>query len=140
MFKSWLISSNKSSRRLIRRPRARGSARAHHVMSRSNNGQRASSRPKANGGLGVENEYRHGAQSTSVVRRNQLWNTFSVVFVLHAGARVDVSVSRPVVSSFCSAIRHASLRRDVDLQARYYSLEPGALLRPRHRSSSMRTD
>lgn len=33
---------------------------AHHVMSRSNNGQRASSWPKTIGRLGVENEYRDG--------------------------------------------------------------------------------
>ena len=57
-------------------------------------------RYKAIGGLGVVNEYRDGAQSTSVVCRNQLWDTFSVVFVLHTGARLDVSVARPVVSFF----------------------------------------
>jgi hypothetical protein len=55
----------------------------------------AFSRPKAIGGLAVDNDYRDDAQSASVVCRNQLWNPFSVVFVLRAGARSDVSVAQP---------------------------------------------
>jgi hypothetical protein len=65
MFKSWLISSNGSSRRLTGQSRAHGSAPLYRIMIRRNNGQRASSRPKAIGELGVDNEYRDGAQSTS---------------------------------------------------------------------------
>jgi hypothetical protein len=53
---------------------------------------------KAIGGLEVDNEYRDGTQSTFVVCRNQLWNTYSVVFVFHNGPRLDVYASRPVVS------------------------------------------
>ena len=95
----------------------------------------AFSRPKAIGGLAVDNDYRDDAQSASVVCRNQLGNPFSVVFVLRAGARSDVSVAQPVVSFVSRAVRHASLRRDVDLQDRHTSLEPGSLHRPPHRAS-----
>jgi hypothetical protein len=109
MFKSWLIFFQWEQSKADSAARVRAVRHGPSCHDRSNNGQRASSWPKAIGRLGVDHEYRDGAQSTSVVRRNQLWNTFSVVFVLHAGARVDVSVSRPVVSSFRSAIRHASL-------------------------------
>ena len=85
----------------------------------------AFSRPQAIGALAVDHDYRDDAQSASVVCRNQLWNPFSVVFVLRAGARSDVSVAQPVVSFVSRAVRHASLRRDVDLQDRHTSLEPG---------------
>src|SRR6476620_10994487 len=95
----------------------------------------AVSLPKAIGGLAVDNDYRDDTQSASVVCRNQLWNPFSVVFVLRAGARSDVSVAQPVVSFVSRAVRHASLRRDVDLQDRHTSLEPGSLHRSPHHAS-----
>lgn len=95
----------------------------------------AFSRPKAIGGLAVDHDYRDDAQSASVVYRNQLWNPFSVVFVLRAGARSDVSVAQPVVSFVSRAVRHASLRRDVDLQDRHPSLKPGSLHRPPYHAS-----
>ena len=91
--------------------------------------------PQAFDGLAVDNDYRDDAQSASVVCRNQLWNPFSVVFVLRAGARSDVSVAQPVVSFVSRAVRHASLRRDVDLQDRHTSLEPGSLHRSPHHAS-----
>jgi hypothetical protein len=56
MFKSWLIFSNGSSRR-VNWAAAHGSALPYRIMIRRNNGQRASSRPKAIGGLGADNEY-----------------------------------------------------------------------------------
>src|SRR5258705_871563 len=75
----------------------------------------AFSRPQAIGALAVDHDYRDDAQSASVVCRNQLWNPFSVVFVLRAGARSDVSVARPVVSFVSRAVRHASLRRGMSI-------------------------
>jgi hypothetical protein len=45
----------------------------------------------------MDNEYRNSAQGTSVVYSNQLWNFVSVVFVLYAGTRLDVSASRQMV-------------------------------------------
>ena len=62
--------------------------------------------PQAFDGLALDNDYRDDAQSASVVYRNQLWNPFSVVFVLRAGARSDVSVAQPVVSFVSRAVRH----------------------------------
>ncbi len=94
----------------------------------------AFSRPKAIG-LVVDDDYRDDAQSASVVCRNQLWNPFSVVFGLRSGARWDVSVAPPVVSFVSRAVRHASLRRDVALQDRHTSLEPGPLHRAPHYAS-----
>jgi hypothetical protein len=64
----------------------------------------AFSRPKAIGGLAVDDDYRDDAQSAFVVCRNQLWNPFSVVFVLRSGARWDVSVAPPVVSFVSRAV------------------------------------
>jgi hypothetical protein len=45
-------------------------------------------------------EYRSNAPGTSVVHNDQLWNFINVVPVLHAWARLDVSASRQMVSSF----------------------------------------
>jgi hypothetical protein len=39
-------------------------------------------------------EYRDDSEGFSMVRRDQLWNTFGVVSVLHPGTRLDVPVSR----------------------------------------------
>lgn len=93
------------------------------------------SRPKAIDGLALDNDSRDDAQSAAVVCRHQLCNPFSVVFVLRAGARSDVSIAQPVVSLVSRAVRHASLRRDVDLQDRHPSLQPGSLHRAPHRAS-----
>src|SRR5262245_45700639 len=53
---------------------------------------------------GENHEYRRGAPRPSVVRNNQLWNFVSVVSVLCAGTRLDVSASQQLVSSFCGAV------------------------------------
>jgi hypothetical protein len=50
------------------------------------------------------NEYRDSAPRTSVLCSNQLWNFAGVVFGLYAGTRLDVSVSRQMVSCFRGAV------------------------------------
>jgi hypothetical protein len=52
----------------------------------------------------MDKEYRDSVQGTSVVCSNQLWNFVGVVSVLYAGRRLDVSVSRQMVSSFSGVV------------------------------------
>ena len=49
-------------------------------------------------------EYRDSAPCTSVVYHNQLWSFVSVVLVLYASTRLDVSASRQMVSSFSEPV------------------------------------
>ena len=72
------------------------------------------SRPQAIGGLAVDNDYRDDAQSASVACRNQLWNPFSVVFVLRAGARSDFSqfLNVGLFRILCASPKSANEKRD----------------------------
>jgi len=74
----------------------------------------AFSRPKAIGGLAVDNDHRDDAQSASVVCRNQLGNPFSVVFVLRAGARSDFSqfLNVGLFRILCASPKSANEKRD----------------------------
>jgi len=51
----------------------------------------------------MDKEYRDSVQGTSVVC-SKLWNFVGVVSVLYAGRRLDVSVSRQMVSSFSGVV------------------------------------